>query len=137
MATALVVDDEPGVREVVAETLRRRGFTVLEARGVEESCRVSNEYDGPIELLVVNHLLVDGIGQHAVMKIAQARPDAKVLRYSGYPRQHLQDSGGIDADVAFLQKPFRATQLIEKVREVLGWLPERKRTAGGGGQELL
>ena len=50
-------------------------------------------------------------------------------RLSGYPHEELQRTGDIGPKAAFIQKPFRPDQFIAKVREALGWLPERRRTA--------
>ena len=128
----LIVDDEPSVSDVIRSTLQRHGFKVLEAVGVEDAVRVAAKYDGPIDLIVANHKLRDGVGREAIDRIKEQRPEVRVLRYSGYPHEELQRTGDIGPEAAFIQKPFRSDQFIAKVRDVLGWLPERRRTAGDG-----
>ncbi len=128
---ALIVDDEPIVRRTIRSKLRLYGFDVIEAEGVREAERIAAEFDGTIDVVIANHELRDGIGKHAIDRIRQHRPDIRALRYSGYPLQELQRTGGINDDVAFIQKPFHVDQFMAKVGEALGWLPERRRTAGG------
>ncbi len=52
--------------------------------------------------------------------IMEARPDLKVIVFSGYaiegPARKILDAGAQD----FIQKPFSLTTLSEKLKEVLG-----------------
>ncbi len=129
---ALVVDDEPGVRQIVASMLRLYGFDILEAGSVQHALKVTSEHRGVIDLAVVNHVLQDGLGRQLADVLKEQRPEVQVLRYSGYPREELQRTGGIRDDSAFIQKPFRFDEFSAKVREVLGWLPERGSRPSGG-----
>ncbi len=89
----LIVDDEPSVRDVIRSTLQRHGFTILEAVGVEHAVRVAAEHDGPINLVVANHKLRDGVGREAIDRIKEQRPEVRVLRYSGYPTRSCSGPG--------------------------------------------
>ncbi len=128
---ALVVDDDRGVKDAIRSMLRMYGFHVIEAEGIRDAERIVAGFEGTIDLVIANHELRDGIGKHAIETVRQLRPGIRVLRYSGYPLEELQRTGGINDGVPFIQKPFRVDQFIAKVREVLGWLPERRRTAEG------
>src|SRR5699024_1596746 len=50
--TLLLVEDEDGVRRLAATALRQFGYTVLEARGGGEALLTSEQYGGPIHLIV-------------------------------------------------------------------------------------
>jgi FixJ family two-component response regulator len=47
------------------------------------------------------------------------RPDSRVLFMSGYTDDVIARHGVLEPGIAFLQKPFTALGLAEKVREVL------------------
>ena len=52
--TILVVEDEPGVRGLVRDMLRHRGYTVLEARDGINAQLVSKGHFGRIDLLLTD-----------------------------------------------------------------------------------
>jgi len=51
--------------------------------------------------------------------IVTTHPEIKVLFVSGYTDDAIVHNGVLDADVAFLAKPFSPDRLAHKVREVL------------------
>ena len=51
--------------------------------------------------------------------LTQLHPEMKVLYMSGYTDDEIVRHGVMNNDFNFLQKPFKLTQLLEKIREVL------------------
>ncbi len=117
--TVLLVEDEPGVRRLVNETLRLHGYTVLEARHGIEALLTGAKHMGPIHLLLTDVVMPQMSGPEVAEKLASVRPEVKVLYMSGYPDHPTFSKGGLDTDRSFLQKPFTPTALAQKVREVL------------------
>lgn len=117
--TVLLVEDEPGVRRLVNETLRLHGYTVLEARHGIEALLTGAKYMGPIHLLLTDVVMPQMSGPEVAEKLASVRPEVKVLYMSGYPDHPAFSKGGLDTERSFLQKPFTPTALAQKVREVL------------------
>ena len=75
-------------------------------------------HPGKIDLLLSDVVMPELGGREMAERILKTRPDIKVLFMSG----HTQDvilKEGVKAGAAFLQKPFRPTDLAHKVREVL------------------
>jgi two-component system, cell cycle sensor histidine kinase and response regulator CckA len=118
--TILLVEDEDAVRGVVSTVLEHAGYTVLEANGGRAAIDLVGSYDGPIHLLITDVVMPEMGGRQLVEHLATVRPDVKVLYLSGHTDDALIRHGILEADVAFLQKPFKIKALTTKVREVLG-----------------
>ena len=117
--TVLLVEDEPGVRRLVNETLRLHGYTVLEARHGIEALLTGAKHMGPIHLLLTDVVMPQMSGPEVAEKLVVVRPEVKVLYMSGYPDHPVFSKGGVDTERCFLQKPFTPSALAQKVREVL------------------
>jgi PAS domain S-box-containing protein len=117
--TVLLVEDEPGVRRLVYETLSLHGYTVLEARHGIEALLTGAKHMGPIHLLLTDVVMPQMSGPEVAEKLVGVRPEVKVLYMSGYPDHPVFSKGGLDTERCFLQKPFTPSALAQKVREVL------------------
>ena len=107
----LVVDDDPGVREVLCRFLTRQGYDVLAAANGEEAlavCRTSR----PV-LLITDVAMPKMTGPVLADQLRRAHPQLKVLFVSGDDRAH-------PGDAQYLRKPFTAQTLAVKVRRILG-----------------
>ncbi len=117
--TVLLVEDDDAVRALSREILTRQGYLVLVARHGLEALRLSDNYPGPIDILVTDVVMPHMGGVQVAEQIRQTRPTIKTLFVSGYPDDALGEHGVIDAGIALLQKPFLPTVLANKVRTVL------------------
>ena len=118
--TVLLVEDEESVRELVRETLKTRGYTVIEASDGIAGMRVSEEYQGNIEILITDVVMPGMSGRELAKRVAAARPNIRVLYLSGYTEDSIISEGTIETGSSFLQKPFTLQNLLRKVRELLG-----------------
>jgi len=117
--TVLLVEDEPGVRVLVRETLHLYGYKVLEARHGYEALLLEQEYLNPIHLLITDVVMPQMSGREVADRLSSSRGDIKVLYISGYTEAAVIHHGVLDPGTAFLQKPFTPDDLVRKVREVL------------------
>lgn len=116
----LLVDDEDVVRNTVYAILNDSGYSVLQARNVEEALFVSeSQLDNPIKLLVTDIVMPGMTGYRLAEKILTRSPKMKVLFMSGYPNDTVVQHGMLARGVPFIQKPFTPNNLAHKVREVL------------------
>jgi PAS domain S-box-containing protein len=118
--TVLIAEDEPAIRDLVAEILRRQGYQVLAARHAEDALQLAREAVGPIHLLLTDVVMPQMNGRELMTRIAALHPGIRTLFISGYTSDIIAAEGTIESDLNFLQKPFTAAQLAAKVREVLG-----------------
>jgi len=117
--TVLLVEDEAGVRGLVATALERGGFHVLQAGSAQEALDKLHSHAGPINLLLTDVIMPGMSGCELAQRISEVCPELKLLYMSGYPGSTISGLGRLDPNAAFIQKPFSLTSLTHKVREVL------------------
>jgi PAS domain S-box-containing protein len=117
--TILLAEDDPQVRAVAEEILRRHGYQVVVACDGAEALRRCAEHPAPIHLLLTDVVLPQVSGAEVMRQVVAQRPDIKVLCMSGYTDDSVVRHGVLEARVAFLQKPFTSVALARKVRGVL------------------
>jgi len=59
-------------------------------------------------------------GPQLAERLTRLRPGLKVLFVSGYPHDRLQAGNGPQAPLHFLRKPFSSSELLGRVRMLLG-----------------
>ncbi|MEX2272631.1 MAG: response regulator [Vicinamibacterales bacterium] len=112
-ATILLVEDEPAVKGLFAQALRREGYTVHEARNGVEALEVEKTIPH-VDLLVTDVVMPYMKGPELVRQLHETHPDLKVIFVSGYVAP-----GDLGPHQALLQKPFVRQLLLDKVKEVL------------------
>jgi len=117
--TVLVVEDEPGVRNLVRMVLEGHGYTVLVARDGLEGLRVAEQHLGALDLLVTDVIMPGLNGREMAERLQASRPNLRTLFLSGYTDDAIVRHGVLSGEVPFLQKPFTPSDLAQKVGEVL------------------
>jgi two-component system cell cycle sensor histidine kinase/response regulator CckA len=117
--TILLAEDEPAVRALTRHVLQMHGYTVLEASQSDKALRIAEEHKGKIHLLVTDVVMPVMSGRQLAERLAAIRPGLRVLYLSGYTDDSVVRHGVLQAETAFLQKPFTPTSLAAKVRAVL------------------
>jgi two-component system, cell cycle sensor histidine kinase and response regulator CckA len=123
--TILIVEDEPAVREVTAEFLGGRGYTVLEAKDGLDALSVAENHRSAIDLVITDVVMPNMSGGQLANELARLRPDTRLLFVSGYAGKTVLDHEVCNLETNFLQKPYTLKQLSAKIRQAL---------SGGGSQ---
>lgn len=124
----LIVDDEPGIRDVVRLALGSEGIPCTEARnGAEALDRIRTQ---PFELILLDVVLPD-IGGPEILRQSRfqtATPNQKVILMSG--QLHSDEMANLLLKGAddFLVKPFSIVQLVARVRATLRLKEAQDRT---------
>jgi len=115
--TVLLVEDEKPLRVLTRRFLQESGYTVLEAEKADKAIQIAQEHPGPIHLLLTDVIMPGMNGPTLVEKLAQSRPDVKVVYMSGYTG--FTHRGLLGSDVNLLPKPFTREALLRKLNAVL------------------
>jgi PAS domain S-box-containing protein len=122
--TVLLVEDEESVRQLVKDTLERKGYRVLEAENGEAGLAIAAQHHPQIDLVITDVVMPQLGGRELAQRLRASRPEVKVLYLSGYTEDAIvgegTGEGTMESGKSFLQKPFTLQSLARKVREVLG-----------------
>jgi len=118
--TVLVVEDQPEVRRLALTILSQKGYRLLEASNGAEALALAANYAEPIDLLLTDVVMPGMTGRELAGRLLETRPTVKVLFTSGYTAEAISHQEVLDAGAAYLPKPFTASQLALKIREILG-----------------
>ena len=118
MKTVLVVDDEPAILQTTARILQHGGYATLEAASAYEALTLLISND--VQLLITDSLMPGMSGIVLADTAGHLHPGLPILHMSGYTPPDLTDEGQ-----AFIQKPFTAQALLDKVRNMLAAQPGR------------
>ncbi len=117
--TILVVEDNDELREFMDTLLSESGYTVLTAREGEDGIRVFEQHVQAISLVISDIVMPKLSGKELKEAVDGLRPGQKFLFISGYTDTTVHHSFILDDKVEFLQKPFTAFELSDKVRKIL------------------
>lgn len=116
--TILLAEDEGTVRKFLVAALKSNGYHVVEAKDGAEALAIGRRMERVD--LVLSDVVMPGLnGGKLAAEMKSIHPGAKFLFISGYTRDtvSMRDLG---EGASFLQKPFTQTDILSKVREVLG-----------------
>jgi PAS domain S-box-containing protein len=117
--TILVVEDETVILQVARMVLSALGYRVLTAADGVEALELVKNTEQPIHLLVTDVVMPKLGGADLARALTELRPGLRVLYSSGYTDNAIADHGVLEDGVNFLQKPYTASDLASRVREVL------------------
>lgn len=113
----LIVEDNETFRETVCEVLRDAGYKVKGARSLNKATKRLSKHKFDLVLSDVH------IGNHTgfeVLQVAhQTRPNAQIVMMSAQADPSLIQQATESGAARFLPKPFRVTELLQVIEELL------------------
>jgi CheY-like chemotaxis protein len=124
-ARVLVVDDEPGVRTIARESLRRAGFEVATVNDGAEAIDLLTT-DRGFQVVLLDMTMPRMNGTEAFRLIKELQPDLPVVLTSGYSAQEAVGRFGNDGIAGFIQKPFMPAALVKAMHDAISQGPRRE-----------
>jgi PAS domain S-box-containing protein len=115
--TVLVVEDDPSMRRMTERILARVGYEVVGSPSGKEALRQLEARGGDIDLLLTDVVMPEMSGTELASRAGALYPGLRILLMSGYVDR--PGVGPLQDGAVLLEKPFRAEDLLEKVRLVL------------------
>lgn len=126
-STILIVEDDPAIQELLAETLRDAGYEALGAAEGGEAVDLARQRRPD---LVVLDLAIPGLSGHSVLHELRESPDTRhipVVIASGYEGLLPEEDQPLVQGV--LQKPYDLDEFLETVASALRREPTVEITA--------
>jgi two-component system cell cycle sensor histidine kinase/response regulator CckA len=112
----LVVDDQPGVRELAQTILERVGLTVLTAGDGKQAVDVFNEHANEIHAVLLDLNMPGMDGAEVFWHMTHMVPGIRVVLCSGYNEQDVTTKLHGLQPAGFLRKPYHPSDLLNRMR---------------------
>jgi signal transduction histidine kinase/CheY-like chemotaxis protein len=116
--TVLLVEDEAPLRLLAAESLKRLGYTVLQAGNGIDALKVAEHHSGQINIVVTDVVMPLMGGPELVEKLRQKREGFAAIFMSGYTDAAALENAKIGSGSILLNKPFSTELLARRISEV-------------------
>ena len=104
---------------MLREALDDCGYRVFEAHDGRHALEVLEGLEQKPDIVVSDEVMPRLRGHELAAKIKELHPECKIILMSGYTEDSVLKRGILEAELAFMQKPFTPTALARKVRDVL------------------
>ncbi|MDE3057854.1 MAG: PAS domain S-box protein [Bacteroidota bacterium] len=117
--TLLIIEDEEMLRGILQEALVQKGYRVHTAADGEEAVKMYSQHQREIALVISDVGLPKMTGDKIFYLIKEITPAVKFILASGFIEPDLK-SELIGAGVQeFVQKPYRQSEILAKIRAVI------------------
>jgi CheY-like chemotaxis protein len=116
--TVMVVEDEPAVRDMVAQLLERAGYDVIAVADGLEATRAATAQ--PIDVLVTDVVMPNMSGIDLAEQMMDRYPGLGVVLLSGYTAETLNIERVTARGATFVPKPITSHRLIQAVHQAAG-----------------
>ena len=121
--TILVIDDEENVRDIARVALEESGYAVLLASGGHEAVEIFSERADEIDAVLLDMSMPRMSGEETLAELRSVHPRVRVVLMSGYSEQEISEKFAGKGLAGFVQKPFRASELVDKIHGALSPSP--------------
>ncbi|HIJ95751.1 MAG TPA: response regulator [Desulfuromonadales bacterium] len=124
---ALVVDDEKSVLKVCTKMVSLCGYTVISACDGLDAVIKFREYEGKIDVVLMDLTMPNMDGITAMEKMYELRPEARIIIASGFNEDELSERITSQPPAGFVRKPYSMQALETELNRVMA--PSRETTS--------
>ncbi len=121
----LIIEDEEVVRVATRGCFTHSGFKVFLAQDGREGVELFRQHADEISVVLLDQNLPKLSGTEAFHELRAIQPTIRVILTTGYDQTETLSRLGKKPLVALLQKPYRFSQLVQTVQDLLA-CPEPK-----------
>ena len=117
--TVLLVDDDQDLLEIGKDMLEVCGYRVVLAESGEEAVELFKAHRGNIHVVLMDLSMPGMDGSECMREIQRMDPSARVILMSGLGDAYQVEEALAAGARAFLPKPYRMSEMVVKMEEVL------------------
>jgi DNA-binding NtrC family response regulator len=115
--SALIVDDDPGVRSMLSSILEDEGYSVEAVDSGKEAIKTCEKL--PFDVALVDINLPDVKGTELLHKMKQLQPKMVKIIITGYPSIENAVSALNEKSDGFISKPFDPQDLLAMIKKLI------------------
>jgi CheY-like chemotaxis protein len=115
----LIIDDEEIVRRMAQQALEHYGYSVLVAEDGERGLDLFRRNAGRIQCLLLDVTMPVMNGEEMLLRLKALSADVPVILSSGFSEMEVVRRFEGKGLAGFIQKPYAANALLEKVRDAI------------------
>ena len=113
----LIVDDDPGMRENLAELFESLGYDVRTAANTPEALAVLNDQD--VDLLLTDYKMPGPTGVELIEAARKRQPGLRAVLMTAFGDSFTEIESVRRGAVGYLNKPFEADEVVAFVERIL------------------
>jgi DNA-binding response OmpR family regulator len=117
--TILLVEDDQTMRVAAQQLLSKVGYRVITATDGQQGLDAFHAHRGGMQLVITDVVMPKLSGFELYEAIRGEARALSVLFMSGFPAPNFRKTVGKDPHVAFVTKPWTASELLAEVRALL------------------
>ncbi len=114
----LLAEDDDDIRKFTVSILRKLGYTVLQAMNGKEALDVLAEYQGVVDVFVLDVVMPVMNGYELAEELRRRGYRPRVLFTSGYAENYTRPPQNF-GEIKLLAKPYTISQLTDRLRTIL------------------
>jgi two-component system, cell cycle sensor histidine kinase and response regulator CckA len=119
--TVLLVEDEQTLRLAALMLLQKTGFCVIAASEGHAAVNLLRAHSDQVDIVLLDLTLPDLSGVQVFREMRRLKPDIKILLTSAYSQEIVRAHFTLEEQALFhfLHKPYRVSELVSRLRDVL------------------
>jgi len=116
-ACILIVDDDEGVRENLAELFELVGYSILTAGGATEALRALGQND--VDLLLTDYRMPGPSGVELIESARRMKPELRAILMTSFGDTFTEIESVRRGAIGYVNKPFEADEITNLVARIL------------------